>query len=58
LNIGAFNIGNALGAWTGGWALSRGIHLDGLPWLAVMMTLAATGITFVAMRRQGLVADQ
>lgn len=50
LNIGAFNIGNALGAWLGGVALLRGIHLDGLPWLAAMMTLAAIGVTFVAMR--------
>ena len=50
LNIGAFNIGNALGAWLGGMTLSRHIHLDGLPWLAAMMTLAAIGVTFVAMR--------
>lgn len=50
LNIGAFNIGNALGAWLGGVALSRGVKLDGLPWLAAMMTLAAIGVSFIAMR--------
>jgi DHA1 family inner membrane transport protein len=50
LNIGAFNIGNALGAWLGGLALSHGVKLDGLPWLAAMMTLAAIGVSFVAMR--------
>lgn len=50
LNIGAFNVGNALGAWVGGVALSHGVRLDGLPWLAAIMTLAAIGVNFMAMR--------
>ncbi len=50
LNIGAFNIGNALGAWIGGAALSHGARLDSLPWLAALMTAAAIALTAVAMR--------
>jgi DHA1 family inner membrane transport protein len=50
LNIGAFNVGNALGAWLGGEALSRGARLDSLPWLAAMMTLGAVGVTVIATR--------
>lgn len=50
LNIGAFNIGNALGAWIGGAALSHGARLDSLPWLAALMTVGAIALTAVAMR--------
>lgn len=50
LNIGAFNIGNALGAWLGGTALAHGAPLDRLPWLAALMTLGAIGVTLVALR--------
>lgn len=50
LNIGAFNVGNALGAWLGGAALSRGAPLDKLPWLAAAMTLGAIGLCLIAMR--------
>jgi DHA1 family inner membrane transport protein len=49
LNIGAFNVGNALGAWLGGAALSHGASLDALPWVAALMTLAAIGVTAVDM---------
>ncbi|MEX3628607.1 MAG: MFS transporter [Burkholderia sp.] len=41
LNIGAFNVGNAAGAWLGGAALGHGIALDGLPWVAVAVGRAA-----------------
>jgi DHA1 family inner membrane transport protein len=54
LNIGAFNIGNALGAWLGGLALSRGVEFDGLPWVAAIMTLTAIGVTFFAVRLDSL----
>lgn len=50
LNIGAFNIGNGLGAWLGGAVLSRGAPLDMLPWVAALMTLAAVGVAMIAMR--------
>ncbi|MFD1557491.1 MFS transporter [Paraburkholderia silviterrae] len=50
LNIGAFNVGNAMGAWLGGLALSHGHALDTLPWVAAIVTLAALAVTVVAMR--------
>jgi DHA1 family inner membrane transport protein len=50
LNIGAFNVGNALGAWLGGVALSSGARFDTLPWLAALMTLGAIGVAFAAKR--------
>lgn len=53
LNIGAFNIGNALGAWLGGAALSHGAALDALPWLAALMTFAGVVLTVVAMWLEG-----
>ena len=49
LNIGAFNVGNALGAWLGGAALSRGAALDALPWVAALMTLGAIAVAGAAM---------
>jgi MFS transporter, DHA1 family, inner membrane transport protein len=50
LNIGAFNVGNAMGAWLGGLALSHGHALDTLPWVAALVTLAALAVTAVGMR--------
>jgi len=49
LNIGAFNVGNALGALLGGAALSRGAALDALPWVAALMTLGAIAAAGAAM---------
>jgi DHA1 family inner membrane transport protein len=53
LNIGAFNIGNATGAWLGGHALSHGVPLDALPWVAATMTLGAVVVAGVAMWLDG-----
>lgn len=50
LNIGAFNVGNAGGAWLGGLALTHGLKLDTLPWVAVAVTLAALAVTVLAAR--------
>lgn len=50
LNIGAFNVGNAGGAWLGGLALSHGFALDALPWVAAAVTVAALVVTVVAHR--------
>jgi len=47
-NIGAFNVGNALGAWLGGAALTHGAPLDTLPWVAVAVTVAALAVTALA----------
>ncbi|AMN55122.1 arabinose transporter permease [Labrenzia sp. CP4] len=51
LNIAAFNLGNALGAWAGGMAISRGPGLEnlplvaaGFPLLAIMVALASFAI--------------
>lgn len=41
LNIGAFNIGNALGAWLGGLMLIQGWGLTTLPWVAATMATGA-----------------
>jgi DHA1 family inner membrane transport protein len=40
LNIGAFNLGNALGAWLGGVVVARGPGLGALTWVAALITLA------------------
>ncbi|MDG0023401.1 MFS transporter [Trinickia sp. Y13] len=48
LNIGAFNVGNAAGAWLGGLALTHGAKLDALPWVAVAVTVAALAVTLLA----------
>ncbi|MFB6448154.1 MFS transporter [Bradyrhizobium tunisiense] len=42
LNIAAFNLGNALGAWAGGVAIDRGLGLSALP-------LVAAGITTIGL---------
>ncbi len=50
LNIGAFNMGNALGAWLGGLAIERGVALDALPWVAAVVAIAALVLTWLAAR--------
>ncbi len=41
LNQGAFNLGNATGAWLGGLMISAGLPLTQLPWLGAAVALAA-----------------
>ncbi|HKU00904.1 MAG TPA: MFS transporter, partial [Paraburkholderia sp.] len=48
LNQGAFNLGNAGGAWLGGAAISAGAPLTALPWVGILMALAALGLSFVS----------
>ncbi|MDB5992515.1 MAG: arabinose transporter permease, partial [Herbaspirillum sp.] len=50
LNIGAFNLGNAAGAWLGGLVIGQGYTLDMLPWVAAAVTVAALGVTWFAAR--------
>ncbi|SAK39317.1 major facilitator transporter [Caballeronia hypogeia] len=50
LNIGAFNVGNAGGAWLGGAVLTHGHGLDMLPWAAAVVALAALAVTWFAAR--------
>jgi DHA1 family inner membrane transport protein len=44
LNIAAFNLGNALGAWVGGVVIERGPGLGALGWVAGLLTLFGLGI--------------
>lgn len=44
LNIAAFNLGNALGAWVGGTVIDRGPGLGALGWVAALLTLAGLAI--------------
>jgi DHA1 family inner membrane transport protein len=49
LNQGAFNLGNATGAWFGGLALGAGVTYQALPWLGAALSTAALGLTALAM---------
>ncbi|CAM2153025.1 putative transporter YdhP [Pararobbsia alpina] len=50
LNIGAFNLGNAGGAWLGGAVLAHGHALDTLPWAAAAVAIVALVVTWFANR--------
>lgn len=58
LNIGAFNIGNAMGAWLGGTLLDHGFALDALPWAAAGVTMAALGVALLSMRSDTTLATR
>lgn len=49
-NIGAFNLGNALGAWLGGLVIVHGGGLAGIGWAASIVTLAGLGVAVLAIR--------
>jgi DHA1 family inner membrane transport protein len=44
LNIAAFNLGNALGAWVGGLTVQSSLGLQSLGWVAAAITLAGLAI--------------
>jgi DHA1 family inner membrane transport protein len=46
LNQGAFNLGNASGAWIGSMALRRGANFADLPWITVGLGVAAFLLTW------------
>jgi MFS transporter, DHA1 family, inner membrane transport protein len=46
LNQGAFNLGNAVGAWTGSSLLREGLALRDLPWASIGFTAAAFGLAW------------
>jgi len=56
LNQGAFNLGNALGAWVGGVAINAGIGYGELPWIGAGFALVA--LVFVARARLGARRDE
>ncbi len=49
VNIAAFNLGDAIGAWAGGAALSA-IGLGAITWVAAVFPLAAIGVALLATR--------
>ena len=54
-NIGAFNLGNALGAWLGGAVIDSRLGLGAVTWVAALVPLAAILVAFWALaldRRQ------
>jgi DHA1 family inner membrane transport protein len=55
LNIGAFNVGNAIGAWIGGLVIDRGLGLSSVPLASAGVALAAfsaTVLSFATRQRQ------
>ncbi|MGV3551720.1 MFS transporter [Rhizobium sp.] len=50
LNIAAFNLGNAIGAWAGGITIEHGPGLAALPLVAALFPLAGLGLTLIALR--------
>jgi MFS transporter, DHA1 family, inner membrane transport protein len=47
-NIAAFNLGNAIGAWLGGFVIDHGPGLGAVPWVAALVPLAAAGVAALA----------
>jgi MFS transporter, DHA1 family, inner membrane transport protein len=58
LNIGAFNVGNAGGAWLGGLVIDHGHSLDTLPWVAAAVSLSALLLTWFASRMDTPASDE
>lgn len=52
-NIGAFNVGNALGAWLGGVTITAGLGYTSPIWAGAGLTLLGLGVMAVAAARAG-----
>ena len=52
LNIGAFNLGNAFGAWLGGAVIASGMGLPALTWVGALVPASALLVALVAIRRE------
>lgn len=48
VNIGMFNLGNALGAWAGGAAIAAGFGLASPNWAGAILSFIALGLAFFA----------
>ncbi|MEG2424827.1 MFS transporter [Glutamicibacter sp.] len=48
-NIGAFNVGNALGAWAGGLGIAAGLGYTSPIWVGALITLVALVVILLAM---------
>ena len=57
LNQGAFNLGNAAGAWLGGLAIGAGMAYGSLPWVGAGLSAVALGVTVLSMMRSTLPAE-
>jgi DHA1 family inner membrane transport protein len=53
LNIAAFNLGNALGAWVGGLVIDHGSGLTGIPWAAAVITIAGVALAAWSWKMDG-----
>jgi DHA1 family inner membrane transport protein len=52
LNIGAFNLANALGAWLGSETIARGFGLSALPWVAALVTVIGIALALFTVRSE------
>ena len=48
VNIGMFNLGNALGAWAGGATIAAGFGLVSPNWAGAILSFIALGLAFLA----------
>ncbi|WP_397451497.1 MFS transporter [Pseudomonas sp. NA-150] len=55
LNIGAFNVGNALGAWVGGSVIANGFGLTAVPLAAAVLAVIALLLTLITFRQSATV---
>lgn len=53
LNISAFNVGNALGAWVGGAVIDHGMGLTRVPLAAAVLAVLALVLTLITFNRGG-----
>ena len=51
LNIAAFNLGNALGAWAGGVAITAGLGYTSPLWVGAALTAAGLAVALASQRR-------
>jgi DHA1 family inner membrane transport protein len=48
VNIGMFNLGNALGAWVGGMTIAAGYGLASPNWAGAVLSFIALGLALLA----------
>lgn len=53
VNIGMFNLGNAIGAWVGGATIAAGFGLASPNWAGAILSLVALGLAIIAWARAG-----
>lgn len=57
LNIAAFNLGIALGAWLGGVVVESPLGLGATPWIGAILVAGAAGLTLMSARLDARAAD-